>query len=130
MKNGPKISELTKRERQIMEIIYKLGSSSASEIVDILPGNAVNATVRTMLGVLEEKGYLFHETVKGKFIYKPTIPLGQARKNALDHLMDSFFEGSEASAVISILKRSDARLTDADKEMILELIKNTRKEGR
>ena len=130
MAKNPKISELTKRERQIMEVIYGLGSASAADVVSRLSGNPVNATVRTMLGVLEEKGYLKHTTEKGKFIYSPTIPLNLARKSALDNVMDSFYKGSEVSAVISILKRSDAKMTEKDEEMILELIKRTREEGR
>ncbi|MBN2185482.1 MAG: BlaI/MecI/CopY family transcriptional regulator [Candidatus Krumholzibacteriota bacterium] len=130
MAKKPKISELTKRERQIMEVIYEMGSASAADVVSRLSGSPVNATVRTMLGVLEEKGYLKHETEKGKFIYIPTIPLKLARKSALDNVMDSFYKGSEVSAVISILKRSDAKLTERDEQMILELIKRTREEGR
>jgi predicted transcriptional regulator len=130
MSDKPKIQELTRRERQIMEVIYKLGEASAVDIVDNLPGKPNNATIRTLLGVLEEKGFLRHETVKGKFIYQPTIPLHQARKTALNHVVDTFFKGSEASAVISILKKSEANLSADDLEMILELITKSRKEGR
>ena len=126
----PEISELTRRERQIMEVIYDLGEASAQQVVSSLPGKQVNATVRTMLGVLEDKGYLRHERVKGKFIYSPTIPLNQARKSALNHVMETFFKGAEASAVISILRASDANLTDEDAEKIQELIERTKKEGR
>jgi predicted transcriptional regulator len=130
MGNKPKIHELTRRERQIMEVIYQLGEASAVEIVDKLPGKPNNATIRTLLGVLEEKGFLRHETVKGKYIYHPTIPLSQARKTALNHVVDTFFKGSEANAVISILKKSEAMLSEDDVEMILELINKSRKEGR
>lgn len=130
MSDKPKIQELTRRERQIMEVIYRLGEASAVEIVDSLPGKPNNATIRTLLGVLEEKDFLQHETVKGKFIYHPTIPLHQARKTALNHVVDTFFKGSEASAVISILKKSEANLSADDLEMILELINKSRKEGR
>ena len=130
MTKRPKISELTKRERQIMEVIYLLESASAADVVSRLSGDPVNATVRTMLGVLEEKGYLQHRVEKGKFIYIPTIPLKLARKNALDNVMDSFYKGSEVSAVISILRRSDAKMTEEDEQMILESIKRTREEGR
>ncbi len=130
MGKKPKISELTKRERQIMEVIYEMGSATASGVVSKLSGNPVNATVRTMLGVLEEKGYLQHRVEKGRFIYFPTIPLKLARKSALDSVMDAFYKGSEVSAVISILKRSEAKLTEEDEQMILDLIKRTREEGR
>ena len=127
---GPKINELTRRERQIMDVIYSMGSATAAEVVEKLPGKAVNATVRTMLGVLEEKGYLRHENEKGRFIYFPTIPLTQARKKVLDHVLDTFFKGAEANAVISILKKSEGGLSDEDADMIIDLIEKSRKEGR
>jgi BlaI family penicillinase repressor len=130
MERKPKIQELTRRERQIMEVIYQLGEASAVDIVENLPGKPNNATIRTLLSVLEEKGYLQHETVKGKFIYRPTIPLHQARKTALNHVVDTFFKGAEASAVISILKKSDAKLSEDDVDLILDLINKSRNEGR
>jgi predicted transcriptional regulator len=126
----PNISELTKREREIMEVIYDLGNTTAAQVVEKLPGKPVNATIRTMLGVLEEKGFLRHEREKGRYIYYPTIPLSQARKSALHNVVDTFFKGAEASAVISILKKSEAGLSGSDADMILDLIKRTRKEGR
>jgi BlaI family penicillinase repressor len=130
MAKEPKLSELTRRERQIMNVIYRFGEASAAQIVEHLPGNHKNSTIRTLLGVLEEKGFLRHDTIKGKFIYYPTIPLQKAARAALNQVMETFFKGSEARAVISILKKSDARLTDDDVEMILDLIKHSKKEGR
>lgn len=125
-----KLNDLTKRERQIMDVVYRLGKASAAEIVESLPGEHKNATIRTLLGVLEEKGYLRHEPVKGKFIYEPTIPLQKAARAALNQVLETFFQGSEARAVISILKKSDAKLSDDDLELILDLIKRSKKEGR
>jgi predicted transcriptional regulator len=130
MAKEPKLSELTRRERQIMNVIYRFGEASAVKIVEHLPGEHKNATIRTLLGVLEEKGFLRHETIKGKFIYSPTIPFQKAARAALNQVLETFFRGSEARAVISILKKSDANLTDDDVELILDLIKNSRKEGR
>ena len=130
MADKPKLDDLTRRERQIIEVVYRLGEASAVDIVDNLPGNPNNATVRTILGVLEEKGFLRHETLKGRYIYYPTIPLHQARRTALNQVLETFFKGSEASAVISILKKSDSDLSKEDAEMILEFINKSRKEGR
>ena len=130
MAKEPNLSELTRRERQIMEAIYKSGKASAVEVADHLPDNPNNATVRTLLGVLEEKGFLRHETVKGKYIYEPTIPLSQARQTALNQVLEAFFNGAEARAVISILKESDSALSDDDAEAIIDLINSSRKEGR
>ena len=130
MAKEPKLSDLTRRERQIMDVIYRLQKASAVEIGEHLPGEHKNATIRTLLGVLEEKGFLRHETVKGKYIYHPTIPLQKAARAALNQVVETFFKGSEARAVISILKKSDATLTDDDAEMILDLIERSREEGK
>ncbi len=83
MAEQPKLSDLTRRERQIIEVIYRFGKASAVEVVDNLPDEPNNATIRTMLGVLEDKGFLRHETVKGRYIYYPTIPIQQARQRLL-----------------------------------------------
>ena len=126
----PDITDLTKREREIMEIIYRKGHATAVDVMENLPGKPANATVRTMLHVLEDKGYLKHAREKGKFIYSPTIPLAKARRSALEHLLNTFFKGAEASAVISILKKSDASLSQEDMDLIVSLIEESRKEGR
>jgi BlaI family penicillinase repressor len=126
----PDLHALTRRERQIMEIIYQHGSATAVDVMEQLPGSPVNATVRTMLTVLEEKGYLRHERMKGKYVYYPTIPLQSARKTILDNVVDTFFKGAEAAAVISILKKKDANLTDRERRQILDLIEESRKGGR
>jgi len=130
MVKKPDITDLTKREREIMEIIYRRGKATAAEVTTRLPGSPANATVRTMLHVLEGKGYLRHERDKSRFIYYPTIPLAKARRSALEHLLETFFKGAEAHAVISILKKSDAKISQDEIESILELIEKTRKEGR
>jgi predicted transcriptional regulator len=124
------LKALTRRERQIMEIVYRLGRATAMEVMSNLPGRPANATVRTMLNVLEEKGYLRHETEKGKYIYFPTIPLASARKSALDGVLETFFKGAEAAAVISILTKADANLTEEERKRILEIIEESRKGGR
>jgi predicted transcriptional regulator len=130
MMKQPDITNLTKREREIMEVVYRLGRATAVDVMENLPGEPANATVRTMLHVLEDKGYLRHERRKGKFIYFPTISLAKARRSALEHLLNTFFKGAEASAVISILKKSDAKLSQEDMDMIVDLIEKSRKEGR
>jgi predicted transcriptional regulator len=126
----PDLNELTRRERQIMDIVYRNGSASAVDVMNELPDRPNNATVRTMLNVLEEKGYLCHERRKGRYIYHPTIPLRSARKTVLDNVLETFFKGSEAAAVISILKKKEAALSDEDRRMILDLIEESRKGGR
>lgn len=130
MTKKPDLSDLTRRERQIMEIIYRKGSATAVEVMAGLPGKPVNATVRTMLSVLEDKGYLTHESDRGRYVYHPTISLTKARKSALDNLLETFFSGAEANAVISILKKSEAKLSDEEREQIINLILQSKSEGR
>jgi predicted transcriptional regulator len=124
------LKELTRRERQIMEIVYRLGRATAIEVMGRLPGRPANATVRTMLSVLEEKGYLKHESEKGKYIYYPTIPLTSARKTALDQVLETFFRGAEAAAVIAILRKADSNLTEEERKLILDLIEESKRRGR
>jgi predicted transcriptional regulator len=130
MGKTPQLNDLTRRERQIMDIVYRMGSVSAVDVMEGLPDKPVNATVRTMLGVLEEKGFLRHERKKGRFIYYPTIPITKARKTALENVLNTFYKGAEASAVISILKESESQLSKEEVESILELIDESRREGR
>ena len=130
MGKRPDINDLTRRERQIMDIIYRKGSATAVDVMDRLSDNPVNATVRTMLSVLEEKGFLRHESDKGRYVYYPTIPLTSARSKVLDNILETFFSGAEASAIISILKKSEAKLSDEERRMIIDLIGRMKKEGR
>ncbi len=130
MEKRPDLNDLTRRERQIMDIVYRIGSATAVDVMERLSDNPVNATVRTMLRVLEEKGFLRHESEKGRYVYYPTIPLTSARNKVLDNILETFFRGAEANAVISILKKSEAKLSDEERRMIIDLIGRSKKEGR
>ena len=120
------IKKLTPRERELMEVVYKLGEATAVDVMEHLPGSPNNATVRSMLKVLVEKGSLQFANVKGVYLYRPTVPLDQVRKSALDYVMSAFFEGAEASAVLSILKRKDSQLSDEDRKRIMAMIEEIR----
>ena len=130
MEKRPDLKDLTRREKQIMDIVYRMGNATAVDVMERLADNPVNATVRTMLSVLEEKGFLRHESEKGRYVYYPTIPLNSARHQALDNILETFFRGAEANAVISILKKSEAKLSDEERRMIIDLIGRSKKEGR
>jgi BlaI family penicillinase repressor len=130
MEKKPDLNDLTRRERQIMDIIYRMGNATAVDVMERLPDNPVNATVRTLLSVLEEKGFLRHESEKGRYVYYPTIPLKSARSKALDNILETFFRGAEASAIISILRKSESKLSDEEREMIIDLIGKSKEEGR
>lgn len=121
---------LSKRERQIMDLLYRLGRATAAEIRESLPGEPSDSTVRTQLRVLEEKGHVRHEEHGLRFIYLPTVPRHAARKSALNHLVETFFDGSPAKAVTTLLGSDASRLSDDDLDRIAELIASARKAQR
>ena len=121
---------LTKRERQIMDLLYRLGRATATEIRESLAGQPSDSTVRTQLRVLEDKGHVRHEEHGLRFVYMPTVPRHTARKSALNHLVDTFFDGSHAKVVTTLLGSDASRLSDGDLDRIAELIASARKAGR
>ena len=124
-----RITELARREREILEIVYKLGEATAVDVMNNLPGEPVNATVRSMLNILESKGFLRHECFKGRYVYYPTIHMDTARKSMLEHVMETFFEGAEGQAIISILRKPDARLSREDCRRIIDMIEEAQSSG-
>jgi predicted transcriptional regulator len=119
---------LTKRERQIMDVLYRLGRATAAEVLAALPGSPHYSTVRTQLRVLEEKGHVRHESDGLRYVYVPTLARHTARKAALRHLVDTFFDGSAAGAVSALLGRDAGRLSDDDLDRIETLLKSARRE--
>jgi predicted transcriptional regulator len=121
---------LTKRERQIMDALYRLGRATASEIMASMPGAAGNSTIRTQLRVLERKGHVRHEEHGLRYVYTPTVPRHAARRSALRHLVDTFFDGSSANVVAALLGGEASRLSDDDLLRIEVLVKSARTESR
>ncbi|HTG99504.1 MAG TPA: BlaI/MecI/CopY family transcriptional regulator [Vicinamibacterales bacterium] len=121
---------LTKRERLIMDVLYRLGRATATEIMAEVPGAPGNSTIRTQLRVLERKGHVKHEEIGLRYIYMPTVPRHSARKSALRHVVDTFFDGSSAKAVAALLGGEAARVTDEDLDRIAELVRNARGDSR
>jgi BlaI family transcriptional regulator, penicillinase repressor len=122
-------SALSRRERQIMDILYRRGRATAAEVMHDLPGSSSYSTVRTQLRVLEEKGYARHEEDGVRFVYLPAVPRHAARRSALTHLVDTFFDGSVEKVVEALLGARGARLTDEDLDRIAEVVARARKEG-
>jgi BlaI family transcriptional regulator, penicillinase repressor len=122
-------SGLTRRERQIMDILYRRGRATAAEVLEDLPGDTHYSTVRTQLRVLEEKGHVRHEEEGLKYVYVPLVSRHSARKSALRHLVQTFFDGSAEKAVAALLGGEAARLSDEELRRIAELIAKARKEG-
>ncbi len=121
---------LTKRERQIMDALYRSGRATAGEIRRELPGGPTDSTVRTQLRVLEEKGHVRHEEHGLRYVYCPVVSRHAARRSALKHLVDTFFEGSPANLVTTLIGPDAANLSDEELDRIARLIEAARKEPR
>ena len=122
------VAVLTKRERQIMDALYRLGRASAGEILEALPGAPSYSTVRTQLRVLEAKGHVRHEEQGLRYVYTPIVPRHSARRSALRHLVETFFDGSSANVVAALLGGEGRRLSTADLDRISELVTHARKD--
>jgi predicted transcriptional regulator len=120
---------LARRERQIMDILYRRGRATASEVMADLSGNPSYSTVRTQLRVMEEKGHVRHEEEGLRYVYSPAVPRHAARKSALRHLVETFFDGSAEKTVAALLGSEGARMSDDELDRIAELIERARKEG-
>jgi predicted transcriptional regulator len=126
---GPVHSSLTRRERQIMDILYRRSRATAAEVMAGLPGDPNYSTVRTQLRILEEKGHVRHEEVGLRYVYAPAVPRHAARRTALKHLVDTFFDGSAAQVVAALLGNEATRLTDEDLSRIGDLVARAKKGG-
>lgn len=127
---GSDLKNLSRRERQIMDVIYQFGHATAVQVMENLPGAPGYSTVRTLLGVLERKGHLRHERRGYHYVYHPTTPVEEASTDMLAHVMNTFFEGSATKLVSAVLDLSDSSLSEAEYQQILEMIEKSHKEGR
>ena len=118
---------LSRRERQIMDILFRRGRATAAEVMADLPGNSSYSTVRTQLRVLEEKGHVRHEEEGLRYVYVAALPRHAARKSALKHLVETFFDSSAEKTVAALLGGEGARLTEPELERIAGLIAKARK---
>lgn len=127
---APAATSLTRRERQIMDVVYGLGRATAAEIHARLPEPPHPAAVRTLLRILEEKGHLRHEKDGPRHVYFPTTPRAVAQRSALRHLLGTFFAGSRAAAVAALLDESERPLSAAERRELDEVIRRLRADGR
>jgi len=126
----PARSQLSRRERQIMDVIYRLGRATAADVHDALPDRPSYSTVRALLRVLEGKGHLRHIEDGPRYVYSPTVPRERARESALRQVVSTFFGGSTEAAVAALLDLSNARLSDTELNRLAGLIAQAKKEGR
>jgi BlaI family penicillinase repressor len=120
---------LSRRERQIMDILFRRGRATAAEVLDELPTEAGYSTVRTQLRVLEQKGHVRHQQDGLRFVYMPVVARRAARKSALRHLVETFFDGSPEKVVAALLGGEAAKLSDEQFDRIAAMIAKTRKDG-
>lgn len=122
--------QLSRRERQIMDIIYRLGEATAAEVMENLPDPPSYSAVRALLRILEEKNHLRHHQQGPRYVYAPTVPVDKAKQSALKHVLSTFFEGSVTQAVAALLDLSRDDLSDAELERLAHLIDQAQEEGR
>ena len=121
---------LSRRERQIMDVIYRLGRATAAEVREHLPDAPGYSAVRALLRVLEEKGHLRHEEEGPRYVFLPTVSRERARRSALRRVLKTFCDDSPEQAVAALLDVSAARLTGAELDRLALLIDQARREGR
>ena len=119
---------LSRRERQIMDILYQLGRANAADLMNALPGEPSDSTVRTQLRVLEAKGHVRHEEDGAKYVYFPVVPRRIVRKSALKHVVDTFFDGSVEKVVAALLGPDGGRLSDDELNRIAWIVAKARAE--
>jgi len=119
--------DVSRRERQILDILYRLGRATAAEVLAEMPSAPGYSAVRAMLRTLEEKGHVQHVEQGPRYVYVPTVPVETAKKSAVRHLLDTFFDGSREEAVAAML---DAAVSEAELDRLAKLIDKARKEGR
>ena len=119
---------LSRRERQIMEILYQRGKASVSEVRDVMTDAPGYSAVRAMLRVLEEKGHTRHQAEGLKYVYMPTVAREKAKRSAVKHLLDTFFAGEPDQIVAALLDVSATRLTREELDRMSEMIENAKRE--
>ena len=121
---------LSRRERQIIDVLYEKGRATAMEVMESLSDPPSYSTIRSHLTTLEEKGHVRHEKEGARFVYLPTLHERTARRSALQHLLKTFFRGSREQAVAALLDVSPSQFSDEELDRLAEKIEKVRKERR
>jgi len=124
------LAHLSRRERQIMDILYERGKASAADVRQAMPDAPSYSAVRAMLRVLEEKGHVRHQEQGLKYVYLPVVAATKARRSAVKHVMDTFFSGSPEQIVAALLDVSAARLTREELDRMAAMIEQAKREGK
>jgi BlaI family penicillinase repressor len=133
MLNSPhmlKKQHFSRREREIMDIIFSRGRATATEVMDTMAEPPSYSAVRATLRILEQKGHLKHQHDGARYVYLPTVNRERVRLSALDQLLTTFFDGSAANVVTTLIERQKGTMSDDELQRLAELIDQARKEGR
>ncbi|MBV8517804.1 MAG: BlaI/MecI/CopY family transcriptional regulator [Acidobacteria bacterium] len=122
--------QLSRREREMMDIVFRSGRATAGEVQEAMQDAPTYSAVRATLRILEQKGLLRHETDGNRYVYRPAVNRDRERRGALHHLLDTFFDGSIANVVATLLEKPGKKLDDDELQRIERLIADARKEGR
>lgn len=125
----PSHNELSRRERQIIDILYTQGRSTAAEVQVALPDPPSYSAVRAMLRILEEKGHVRHEQDGPRYVYLPTLARDNAKKSALRHMVRTFFDGSAEQAISALLDEASTKMSDAELDRLARMINQARRTG-
>jgi BlaI family penicillinase repressor len=124
------LANLSRRERQIIDFLFRHGKATVAEVLAGIPDPPSYSAVRALLRTLEEKGHVTHEEDGRAYVYRPTVPREQARRSALKHLLSTFFAGSTEQAVAALLDLNGPKLTDEELDRMARLVDQARTEGR
>ena len=120
----------SRREREIMAALYKLGRGTAAQILDEIPDPPSYTAIRTLLTILEKKGHVRHHSDGPRYVYEPLVARGEMGQRAIGNLLKTFYDNSVSDALAAMLNRDDAKVSDAELERLEKLIAKARKEGR
>ena len=125
----PSHIELSRRERQIVDILYSNGRSTAAEVQNALPDPPSYSAVRAMLRILEEKGHVRHEQDGPRYVYLPTVARDNAKRSAMRHMLRTFFDGSAEQAISTLLDDASTNLSEAELDRLARMINQARRQG-
>jgi predicted transcriptional regulator len=126
----PDTQSLSRRERQIMDILYRLGSATAAEVKGNIPDAPSYSAVRALLRILEEKGHIRHAYDGPRYVYAPVVSRPVAQKSALKQIVKTFFDGSASNAVATLLDMSAKDLSESELEKLAAIVEQAKREGR
>lgn len=127
---GEQHETLSRREREVMDILHRRGQATVSEVMEDLVDPPTYSAVRSILRVLEGKGHISHREDGPRYIYVPAVARDRARGAALDHLVNTFFGGSAERAVAALLRRSDLEMSESDLKKLAREVQQAKSEGR